>query len=132
MKEIKVIDLVVKIANGEIPKKIRYNDLFMTYDEKRHNYYDSFGAEIDWKYTIMQYLNDKVEIIEDIPEEDKKIEKLDVVLLGQYDNWLQPTIDTDEKIRAELNPYIIDVIRENTLVIQRKINEIIDKINGEE
>ena len=81
---------------------------------------------------LVNIANDEVDIIEDTPKEDKKIEKLDVVLLGQCDNWLQPIIDTDEKIRAELNPYIIEVIKENTLVMQRKINEIIDKINGEE
>ena len=73
----KVIDLLNKIANGEIPEHIRYNDMYMTYDKKKQNYYDSFGAEIDWKYTIMQYINDEVEIIEDTPKEDKKIEKLD-------------------------------------------------------
>ena len=49
------------------------------------------------------------EVIENIPKEDKKIEKLDVVL----------------------SDYLVDNIKENILAIQTKINEIIDKINGE-
>ena len=118
MKEIKVIDLVVKIANGEIPKKIRYNDLFMTYDEKRYNYYDSFGAEIDWKYTIMQYLNDKVEIIEDTPKEDKKIEKIETIKDNDGNDFL---------LTYDGKKYIISIV---DAIMINKINEIIDKING--
>ena len=117
----KVIDLLNKIANGE-ESRLTYHkfsqDDYCTVDDFFSRY-------------IVDEENLNLEIIEDTPKEDKKIAKLDVVLLGQCDNWLQPTIDTDKKIRAELNPYIIDVIKENTLVMQRKINEIIDKINGE-
>lgn len=66
-----------------------------------------------------------------LAEEEKKMpEKLDMVLLGQCDNWLQPTIETDEKIRAELNPYVIDIIRENTLEIQHKFNELLDYLKS--
>ena len=73
----KIIDLLNKISNGEVPEHIRYNDMYMTYDKQKENYYDSFGAEIDWKYTVMEYINDEIEIIEDTPKEEKKIpEKL--------------------------------------------------------
>lgn len=76
----KVIDLLNKIANGEIPKNIRYNYMFMTYDEEKQNYYDGFGSEIDWKYTIMEYINDEVEIIEEkeIPEKLELPDKFEI------------------------------------------------------
>ena len=67
-------------------------------------------------------------------EEEKKIpEKLDIVLLGQCDNWTQKyNKDTKEmeNTHIELNPYIIDTIRENTLEIQHKFNEIIDYLKS--
>ena len=63
-------------------------------------------------------------------EEPKKIEKLDVALLGQCDNWLRCPKNKVTKQDVELNPYIIDNIRENTLYFQRKINELIDEINN--
>lgn len=132
----KVIDLLNKIANGEpLPKKIMHNNIIYDWDIDGYLHYEdehySERAFLEGYRTDM-CLNDEVKIVEDTPKEDKKIEKLDVVLIGQCDNWLQPTIETSEKIRAELNPYIIDVIRENTLNIQGKLNEIIDKINGGE
>ena len=65
----------------------------------------------------------------EIIEEPKKIEKLDVALLGQCDNWLRCPTNKVTKQDVELNPYIIDNIRENTLYFQRKINELIDVIN---
>lgn len=135
MKTMKLIDLYNKIAEGEEPpKKIIFkNELYILKKweniEETDYCCESTGDLLGDIY--LTSLNEEVQIIEDTPKEDKKIEKLDVVLLGQCDNWLQPTIDTDEKIRAELNPYIIDVIKENTLVMQRKINEIIDKVNNE-
>jgi len=77
----KVIDLLNKIANGEdVPKKIKFLDKQYTFEEEYKKYYrhgvisDSF--EDDWY--IFKILNDEVEIIEDTPKEDKKIEKLDI------------------------------------------------------
>ena len=66
-------------------------------------------------------------------EEDKPIiEKLDVALLSQSDNWLWcPSKDEFSK-DIELNSYIIQNIRENTLYFQRKINEIIEFLNRKE
>ena len=67
-------------------------------------------------------------------EEEKKIpEKLDMVLLGQSDNWTRKySKDTKkmENTHIELNPYVIDIIRENTLEIQHKFNEIIDYLKS--
>ena len=113
----KVIDLLNKIANGEIPEKIRYNDLLMTYDKKKLNYYDSFGAEIDWKYTCMQYLNDEVEIIEDTLKEDKKIEELSTWFAISDTSTLDGTCK---------------YIDHNTEMFYDKINELVRKVNGKD
>lgn len=124
----KVIDLLNKKANGEeMPKKIKYNGDI--YEFKRNDYerttpdFNVYTLLYDMEYIIK--LNDEVEII----EENKEIEKLEVALLGQCDNWLvNPTTKTTKQ-DIELNPYIIENIRTNTLYFQRKINELIDEVN---
>ena len=107
----KVIDLLNKIANGEAPKHIR------VYDEDWYwNDYDGYVTK--WSlsttpdaqhYLFNQYrldfvLDKEVEII----EEDKKIEKIDLILDEQFSN-------------DELQAYIKET--------QEKLNEIIDKLN---
>jgi len=121
----KIIDLLNMISKGEeVPKYIQYYNMLKGKTDimmvcKENIFYKLDQLEIQ--------LNSRVEIL----EEEKKIpEKLDMVLLGQCDNWLQPTIETDEKIRAELNPYVIDIIRENTLEIQHKFNELLDYLKS--
>lgn len=144
----KVIDLLNKIANGEIPKRIIYDDKQWTYDEKIEDYITYDDSRIDWKYTIMEYINDEVEIIEDTfsgikfyengketcsidtkpsfttkdlhIEEDKKIEKLEIVHNGSanayalLDNWGTKC-----------------ALTKHSKVMCDKINEIIDYINKE-
>ena len=127
--KIKIIDLLNKIANNEeVPEKIKYDGIALIYDVEIQDYwcyYDKYLFE--YKFAeCNDFLNDYVEII----EEPKKLEKLDVALLGQCDNWLRCPTNKVTKQDVELNPYIIDNIRENTLYFQRKINELIDEINN--
>lgn len=132
--KIKIIDLLNKIANGEeVPKKIKWENIIYAYSEYDKDYLEypfsdeEYKSLFDMRNNILtQFLNDEVEII----EEPKKIEKLDVALLGQCDNWLRCPTNKVTKQDVELNPYIIDNIRENTLYFQRKINELIDEINN--
>lgn len=110
----KVIDLFIKIANGEeVPEKVKYCDLFWVYEKRTQDYiYKKNG--ITEKYLIKDVLSGyeqtkslldcEIEII----EEDKKIEKIEKANL----TWL--TNDDNE----------IDKIR-----LINKINEIIDAIN---
>ena len=127
----KIIDLAEKQRNSEIlPKHIRYADEDLYFDGV--SYYDKEGNNslidiLAMNYQALTHLYDKVEII----EEEKKIpEKLDVELLGQCDNWLRYGT-TEETIKDyELNPYIIDTIRRNTLEFQHKINSIIDYLKS--
>ena len=132
--KIKIIDLLNKIANGkEVPKKIKWENIIYAYSEYDKDYLEypfsneEYKGLFDMRDNILtQFLNDEAEII----EEPKKIEKLDVALLGQCDNWLRCPTNKVTKQDVELNPYIIDNIRENTLYFQRKINELIDEINN--
>ena len=107
----KVIDLLNKIANGEIPKIIVYDERYFTYDDKRQNYFTYDDSEIDWKYTVMEYINDEIEIIEDTPKEDKKIVKIDVAWQNVF----------DEQAQQDFAKMTLD-----------KLNEIIDRLNGED
>ena len=113
----KVIDLLNKIANGEIPKKIKYFETIYEYGNYKGDsgYVDTtqypykwFEKEIDCD--VISDLNDEVEII----EEDKKIENLDI-----YNCF--KVMGMDETGRLD----------ENFTDISNKINEIIDKINKE-
>ena len=115
----KVIDLLNKIANGEdVPNEIIYHgNYYYNVGNKEQAYYENNELE-DNLFLCAVYneghLNDEIEIIEDkpkedIPKEDKKIAKIGK--LNQVSNNKQ-----------HLNNYIL----------RNKINEIIDRLNGED
>lgn len=116
MKTIKVIDLLVKIANEEeIPKKIKYRDKIwehtLTLSGRGYQYYSEYYQ--DWRTLqnqvyLEECLNDEVEII----EEPKKIEKITVrekTLGFPNGEWTARNIDKAFAI---------------------KINKLIDEINN--
>ena len=102
----KIIDLLNKMSeNEEIPKTFKYNDyIFNLGDDKRYR-----DQEGDYLVEHISYnfrnLNDKIEIIEDTPKENKKIEEL------------------EEKYYHD-EPALIDDMA-------HKINEIIRRVNNE-
>jgi len=110
MKIIKIIDLFIKIANGEeVPKKIKYcgeEFQFTGYDSASKNYIN----ELEDLFEVLDgsMLNDEVEILEDEKKIPKKLDKKD--FLGNQ---------TIEQIDADLD-FIID-----------KINEILDYLESE-
>lgn len=107
----KVIDLLNKIANGEeVPELVKYNGIIYNYvGIYKHGvrYVNLDETDKSFRYLIFNVnnFNDEVEIIEDTSKEDKKIEKIE--------------ISSRSFIR-------------NQKVIIHKINEIIDRLNGEE
>ena len=112
----KVIELLNKIANGEAPKNIKYNDTdYYLYDKKSYltNDKSRFFDSIYFKE-----LNDEVEII----KEDKKIEEInEIEYYHQYDEcWVKDKFYKDQKGNL-VDEIIID-----------KVNEIIDYINKED
>lgn len=118
MKTIKVIDLLNMISKGEeLPKKIyQHCEMFgnATFELDNGVYlYKKIGGNIDFiAYQTTDTLNDLVEIIEDTPKEDKKIEKLENKIDTTFENATY-----SERMR------LTEIIN--------KINEIIDKVNGD-
>jgi len=79
VKTMKVIDLLVKIANGEeLPKKFKYKDMiFYLNQELNEHYSNEYSFNYYYDITDVDLLNEELEIIEDTPNEEKKIpEKL--------------------------------------------------------
>ena len=106
----KVIDLLNKTANKEeVPKKIKVLFNVFEYDEDNYNYKNVDKTRDNLLRHLGSYkgiaLNDDVEIIEDVPKEDKKIEKL-----NEHYYHDEPALIDD---------------------MAHKINEIIDKVNGD-
>ena len=111
MKAIKIIDLLGKMEKDiGIPKKIIYNFYTYEYHKEQNDYFNKNVGYLFDKYNVVGILNDTVAIIEDTPKEDKKIEYIET----NYDFVF------DEQVQQ-------DSLR----VITSKINEIIDKVNGE-
>lgn len=126
MKTMKIIDILVNIANGKkVPKKIKYQGSIFTYNEEEKDYETWFENKsclslFNLVY-ITPFLNDEIEIIEETPKEDKKIEK--------------PILDTDNDVNGSYDIVIINDIKYEINKVNRyilgKICEIIDKIDGE-
>ena len=151
----KVIDLLNKLANGEVPKKIKYDNDIYEYN-KDYQDYGYFNTGIDRYITLIENelnsvfnLNEEVEIIEDTPkhfgERENQavkniIKKNSIPVKENYNDYYEDTPKEDNKIE-KLDLQYKDIIynpnfKANILMycdnLQFKINEIIDKINGEE
>lgn len=111
--KIKVIDMLVKIANGEkVPKKIKFRHSIWEYckDGNTQDYIN------DYDKCLMEFLainkdglNQDVEIIEE-PKKIEKIARCDDVKMTHYGELYKPT--------------------ENQEILRIKVNELIDEINN--
>ena len=140
----KVIDLLNKLANEEdVPNEIKYKNKIYTYHKGYDfNYcyslkkcsgnpmmksedslfrFNSYKNNCWNDNSMIDFLNEEVEIIEDTQKENKTIEK--------------PILDTDNDVNGSYDIVIINDIKYEISKTERyilgKINEIIDKINGE-
>lgn len=114
--KIKIIDLLVKVANGEeVPKKIMYDDVIYT-DDGYHTYYDD-KDNVLWSTYNFLILNDEVEII----EEDKKNG-------GINDNELLARIGLLEKENQELKSQLSGTTHCFDEDEHRKLKEEIKKL----
>ncbi len=116
--KIKIIDLLVKIANGEqVPKKIKYKNKIWEYNADSDDYKGEniwlFEESFEYKKTI-EFINDEVEII----EEPKKIKKIEIYEDEDGHYFLN---DRCQKIyiRCDEIDFMVD-----------KFNELIDEINN--
>lgn len=116
----RVIDLLVKIANGEeVPERIKYDTKEMKYDHNKQDYlgyYSNGNGEWLFQYLFDRckntehFINDKVEIIEEDPEDEEIVE------------WSNIAIREMKKAKnlSEIKAYIETIMRTQ--------NEIIEKI----
>ena len=111
----KVIDILDRIANGEeVPKRIMYRGVEWVYNDRQYYRVDGEHLRNIWSGYNFNILDDEVEII----EEDKKIEKLEIVHNGSANAY------------ALLNEYGTKcALTKHSKVMCDKINEIIDKLN---
>ena len=125
MKTIKIIDLFVKIANGEdVPKKIKYLDDIYIYQKQnreglRYVNLKQKNRFRDLMYSI-NYLWEEVEIIED--KEDKNIEEIKINYDEFYKHYIITTTINGKKYNSITNSA-------TDKIFCGKINEIIDFIN---
>lgn len=114
----KVIDLLNKIANGEdVPKKVKVLDYslipeyrIITWNKTLELYEYIDGDNFD-RVLDKQHLSNEIEIIEDIPKEDKNIKKLNTNYQYSFDKQIE---------------------KETIYIICKKINEIIERLNSED
>ena len=69
-----IYELLGLVKDGKAPKKIKYNNIELEYDEKDDDYYSYYGGGLfEFKFSnCLNFLNDEVEIVDD--EEWKTIE----------------------------------------------------------
>ena len=119
--KIKVIDLLIKIANGEeVPKKIKWENIIYAYSEYDKDYLEypfsneEYKGLFDMRDNILtQFLNDEVEII----EEPKKIEKI---------SWSEKESLAGNLMASEKK----EILARRTEKLKSRLNELIDEINN--
>ena len=144
----KVIDLYNKIANDDDFKKIKFifNDYTYTWNDDKQDYDSENTGHL--KTGILGYLrfskdqlNREIEIIEDKPKEDiptsklYKNNKLQYDLTPKEDKKIKRIQSNGESLYSEyIGEWLIHKERytEYDELLMNKINEIIDKINGED
>lgn len=151
--KISYYDLLGMVKDGNAPERIEVSLTYGTsriyeaeYDIGEFNHYrldEDYLEDENYKDYLSEcflesMMFNKCITILDEEDEFEDIELLDVALLGQCDNWLRCPTNEVTKQDIELNPYIINNIRGNTLEFQHKINDliknqkkIIDKLNKE-
>ena len=111
----KVIDLLVKIANKEeVPKKIKWLGQIYEYSPNDKFYYQNNYSMYRDFYTEGNCLNDEIEII----EEDNKIDKLDTSIIN--------ALRYDYEKNKEMT---ISNIASDFLSVSKAINELVDEVN---
>ena len=113
--KIKIIDLLIKIAKEEAPKKIMYQNKIWNYCKDTQDYTDGtsylIADSVDYIYKP-KFLNAEVEII----EEEKEIEKI----------RMNGNCFFSESIEAWINKEKSSAYCE---FLSNKINELVDEIN---
>lgn len=138
--KIKMIDLLVKIANGEESTKVKtkYDSSDWEINDFLFSIYNEFNSRNNAE--IVEFLNDYVEIIE---EEPKPITKENIEALGYacgeirkcFENgWNKslenkPLIEDSKKIE-KIDFRTLNTQKEKNRAMKDTINKLIDEINN--
>ena len=108
----KVIDLLNKIANGNIPKRIIYDQFVYVWNSKIENYQREVDemTTLNWDYITINCLNEPVEILDNLEEEKKIPEKIEIVKCDGLE--------------------IINLSQSQMVEVVHKINEICDYLKS--
>ena len=107
--KITIYELLGMVKDGKTPKKIKYNNIILSYDKEMSDYYKYYGGYL-FSYLFgkdnLDFLNNEIEIL----EEEKKIpEKLDIYADISGDlacEWSFP----EDKLKDKINE-IIDYLK---------------------
>lgn len=116
--KITIYELLGLVKDGKAPKKIKYGNIELEYNEEYVDYYKYCSKGLfEYIFTnCNECLNDYVEII----EEPKKIEKLPYYSLEK----IQKSKNKDEQYENRL-----ELLEKRINDYHNKINELIDEIN---
>lgn len=114
--KITMYELLGLVKDGKAPKKIKFGNIELEYDEECEDYYRYYGGGLfEHKFVnCKNFLNDAVEIIDN----PKTIEK---ILISMDDNSM-PFVRNSQHKRLSCS--------ETDLMMATKINELIDEINN--
>ena len=137
----KIIDLLNKIANGEVPKKIKYSSYIFKYtgDKRIQRLYVMENQENYLLRDFVAQLNSEVEIIEEEPRDIEVCGTLftkseyDKLANNKEDKKIEPIEwnTDDDNCQIYFNGAMNYVSRAE-LELALKINEIIEELNRRE
>jgi hypothetical protein len=113
--KITTYELLGLVKDSKAPKKIKYGNVKLTYNEGCEDYYPYYGEGLfEYKFgNCKNFLNDEVEII----EENKKIEKIKILIDDINTEYVAN--DKGEKLSYS----------KSDLMFADRINELIDELN---
>lgn len=113
----KVIDLLVKIVNGEeVPKQIKFNNTIYTYNDDCCDYFYIIPEGVIINFLFKGLLRSDAKILKNLRTE------IEVIKEGTTKEIEKLNLDTD-RLRGKESVRAIDYLLEG------KINEIIEKLN---
>lgn len=103
-------ELLGLVKDGKAPKKIKYGNVKLKYNEGYGDYYPYYGEGLfEYKFgNCKNFLNDEVEIIEE-PKKIEKMQRCDDIKMTHHSELYEPT--------------------ENEEILGIKLNELIDEVN---
>ena len=119
----KIIDLLVKMANGEAPKRIKYDDIeYFLYDDYTYMKKDKSRLMCS---VFFKRLNDEVEVIEDLEEiYIEKLERLDKEYIIPETKERHEGCKDKERYHADYDSTIIEFLKNNG---NEKLAELFEK-----